>query len=123
MGAKVVLNLTHPSEGWGSSVFDDGGVAHWIDGRSSVVVFEKDGVLSPIWGGDVREDMNLVVLKVGRSMRFSPMRVMTGEEVLSHGRAMACYYGGDSGCVRVKTVNLISPVLVQGGVRVSRWEV
>ena len=119
---KVTLNLTHPTEAWGTAIFEDGGKAHWIDGRSSVIVYERNGVYTPIYGdgdGCLRHRMNLVALKVQRSM-MSPMREMTPEEVMSHDRAMAHYYG--NGQPKVKTIYPIIPILFQNGERVNQWE-
>jgi hypothetical protein len=118
---KVTLNLTHPTEAWGTAIFDDGGKAHWIDGRSSVIVYERNGVYTPIYGdGDPRHRMNLISLKVQRSMMSSPMREMSQEEVMSHDRAMAHYYG--NGEPKVKTIYPIIPILFQNGERVNQWK-
>ena len=119
---KVTLNLTHPTEAWGTAIFEDGGKAHWIDGRSSVLVYERNGVYTPIYGdgGDIRPHLNLIALKVQRSMMSSPMREMTPWEVMSHDRAMAHYYG--NGELVVKTIYPIIPILIQNGEQVVKWK-
>jgi len=119
---KVTLNLTHPTEAWGTAIFEDGGKAHWIDGRSSVIVYEKWGTYTPIYGdgGDIRHDLNLIALKVSRSMMSSPMRGMTSKEVMSHDRAMAHYYG--NGLPKVKTIYPPIPILIQNGEQVVKWK-